>query len=329
METHAAQKMGRPLPAAGLGSAFARAMRSDLQLTGLAGAVIAVVIVGAIASPQFLTLDNMLNVARQGSIVALLGLAVTISLIAGIVDFSIGAVLALTSVLIGITTHQAPVVTLALLLAVVLGVGLVKALLVAFLGLESLITTLGIALVLEGVAFAVSDQQLVPVTHDGWRWLGSAELAGIPASLLTVAIVAGGAYVALRWTVYGRYLYATGGNRLAAEIAGVPTRRVMLGALLATTAIAALAGILFVGRVAAGDPGVGTSFALDAVVVAVLGGASLFGGRGGVVGLILAAALIALMFNLFTLLNLPTHWQMIVRGTILVGAISLDVFRRR
>lgn len=304
-------------------------LRRDLQITGLAGAVAMMVIVGIVTSPVFLTATNLLNVARQGSIVALLGLAVTVCLIAGIVDFTIGAVLALGSVGIALTAGGNPLETIALLVGLVIAIGAVKAFLIAFLELESLITTLGIALALEGAAFAWSDQQLVPVSDAGWRWLGSGEVAGIPASLLTVAAAAIVAGLVLRRTVWGKYLYATGSNPIAARIAGVPTRSVMLGALLVATALSVLAAVVFVGRVAAGDPGVGTGFALDAVVVAVLGGASLFGGRGSVIGLLLAATLLALMFNVFTLLGLETHWQMVARGAILVSAISLDVLRRR
>lgn len=145
-------------------------------------------------------------------------------------------------------------------------------------------------------------------------------------TLLGVVAVTG---VVLRLTVWGKYLYAAGANPVAAELAGIRVRRVQLVALVVTTALAVLAGVLFVGRVAAGDPGIGTSLALDAVVVAVLGGASLFGGKGSPLGLLLAALLLGVVFNLFNILNLPPYWQMIARGTILVGAVSIDGIAQR
>lgn len=305
-----------------------RLAAADLQLVGLAVTIGAILVVGAITSPHFLTSGNMLNVGRQVSIVALLGLAVTIGLITGVIDFSVGAVLALTAVLVALTADGPMLATIALLLAVIAAVGLVKGVLLAYLGLGSLITTLGIALVIDGIARGVSNSRLVPVSSQDWRFLGSRDIAGFPASVLTVAAVFILAAFLMHSTVWGKYIYAAGANPLAARIAGVPVRRVKLAALTISTLIAALAGVLFVGRVAGGDPNVGTAMSFDALVVAVLGGASLRGGRGSVLGVVLAAVLIGLMFNLFTLLNLPTYWQMIARGCIIVGAISLDAVRR-
>lgn len=301
----------------------------NLQLVGLGVTIVLILIVGAILSPYFLTSDNLLNVGRQVSIVALLGLAVTISLITGVIDFSVGSVLALTSVLVALNADESMIVPVALVLVMIAAASLVKGVLLAYLGLGSLITTLGLALVIDGFALGVSDSRLVPVFSEEWRFLGSGDIAGIPASVLTAAVVFLVAGFFMRSTVYGKYVYATGANPLASRIAGVPVRRVRLAALTATTAIAALAGVLFVGRVAGGDPNVGVAMSFDAVVVAVLGGASLRGGRGSVLGVLLAAILIGLMLNLFTLLNLPTYWQMVARGCILVGAISLDVAPRR
>lgn len=301
----------------------------DLQVLGLAIALVAVAGAGMMASPFFLTGDNILNVCRQAAIVALLGLAVTLALIAGIVDFSVGATLALTSVVVALLQERSAGLTLAVLAVMVLGLGLVKGLLVAYVRLESLITTLALALVLDGIAFAISDQQIIPVASRGWRWPGAGTVLGVPAPVVILALAAAVTHVVLRRTVYGKFLYATGGNALAAEIAGVRTRRVQTQVLLASAAIACLAGVVFTGRIAAGDPTVGTAQTLDAVVVAVLGGASLFGGKGSVPGLLLAALLIAFVFNVFNLLSLPLYWQLIARGGILLGAISIDVFRKR
>lgn len=327
-----------PAAAAGAADAGVQVARADrvrrivsrnLNTAGLAAVLLVVCAYGAVASDVFLTSNNFLNIIRQAAITALLGLGVTIALIAGRLDFSVGAVTALTSVLIGLRTDENVVVTVLIIVGMVIALGAAKGVLTSYLRLESLITTLGLALMLDGIAFAASDQQLVPVTSSGWRWLGSAEVYGIPVPVITLLSVVAVTSVILRLTVWGKYLYASGANPVAAELAGVRVRRVQLIALVVATALAALAGVLFVGRVAAGDPGIGTSLALDAVVVAVLGGASLFGGKGSPLGLLLAALLLGVVFNLFNILNLEPYWQMIARGLILVGAVSIDGIARR
>lgn len=313
----------------GRGRAVAAWLGADLHRTGLISAILGVAVVGTVTSPYFLMANNLLNVARQATVVALLGLAVTAALIVGIVDFSVGATLALASVVIGLTGDGPMLVTVGWLVLIALVLTAVKAALLAYGRMETLITTLGLALAIDGVAFAVSGQQLIPVSSSGWRYLGNASLFGAPVAVLLLIGVAGIFSLLLRRTVLGRELFAVGNNEEAAEIAGVRTARVKSWALLAATTLAIVAAVVFAGRIAAGDPAVGTDLTLDAVVVAVLGGASLFGGRGSVLGLLMAAILMALIFNVFNLLSLPIYWQMIARGAILVGAVSLDVFKRR
>ena len=313
----------------GFGRGVVSYLGQDLHRTGLVGAIVTVAIVGTVTSPYFLVANNLLNVARQATVVAILGLAVTAALIVGIVDFSVGATLALSSVVIGLTGNGPVVVTIGWLVLIAVALTAVKAALLAYGRMESLITTLGLALALDGFAFAASGQGLVPVSSAGWRYLGNASLLGVPVAVLLLVTVTAVFSLLFRRTVLGREMFAVGNNEEAAEIAGVRTARVKTWALFAATTLAMIAAVVFAGRIAAGDPAVGTGQTLDAVVVAVLGGASLFGGRGSVLGLMMAAILMALFFNVFNLLNLAIYWQMIARGTILVGAVSLDVFRRR
>jgi ribose/xylose/arabinose/galactoside ABC-type transport system permease subunit len=311
------------------GVGIRRCLTRNPNTTGLAVVLVALLIVGTFSSNFFLTSTNLLNVVRQASITALLGLGVTLALIAGKIDFSVGSIAALASVVIGLRSGADAWLTIVVLVALVVVFGVVKGILTSYFHLESLITTLGLALVLDGISYAASKQQLVPVTDRPWRWLGSAEVGGVPVVVITLLVVVLLTSGVLKLTVWGKYLYAAGANPRAAEIAGVRVRRVQLGALVAATALAVLAGVVFVGRVSAGDPTIGTSLALDAIVVAVLGGASLFGGRGSPLGLLLAALLLGVVFNLFNLLNLHSYWQMVARGVILVGAVSMDGLSRR
>ena len=316
-------------PAQGRGNSLVIWVSRNRQLAGLILSIVVVLVVGSVTSDVFLTKSNFYLVSSQTAITALLGVAVTIGLVAGVIDFSVGAIVAVSTVIIAQNAGESFVLTVLLLMLLVLIVTLVKGVLLSYLGLETFIATLALSLVIEGIAVGMSEGQSIPVNESTWLALGSSDVLGMPVAPILVLAFAFILAFVMRSTVWGKALYATGGNPIAAEIAGIRTRRVKTQALAICTGLAVIAGVLFVGRVGSADPHTGTQLTLDAIVVAVLGGASLFGGRGRVLGALLGAVLLGLLFNLFILLNMPQYSQMIIRGIILIAAISLDAARRR
>ncbi len=301
-----------------------RRLLETVQQWGLGAALVALIAVGSVTSPYFLTLGNIVNILRQTAVLGLLAMGVTLALISGALDFTVGSMVALVSILIGRLQGEPMGGVFLLILVVAVAVGLLNGLLIARLRLESFIVTLGLSLAVEGIAHLTSHSQTIPVTTAAWRYFGAASLAGMPVPILIFVAMAVLLHLVLSHTVFGRSLYAVGGNEVAARIAGIMTGRVKMVALVGSAIIAAIAGIVFTGRVATGDPTVGTVMALDAVVIAVLGGASLHGGKGTMAGAVIAALLLSVLFNVFNMLNFPVYVQMMTRGVLLVAAIALQ-----
>jgi ribose/xylose/arabinose/galactoside ABC-type transport system permease subunit len=287
-------------------------------------ALFILLIVGTLSSPYFFTPNNMMNVLLQASVVGLLAMGLTIVLITGSLDFTVGAVVALTSVTVGLMQESSIWLTVLVLLCIAIGVGLVNSFVVSKLRLEALIATLSISLVIDGIALFISNSQTIPISTSFWRTLGTGSLFGIPLPVIIFILVGLLLYFLLSRTVLGRYLYATGGNPTASKMSGIPIQKIQIIAFLLSSLIAVLAGIIFAGRISSGDPGVGLTMTLDAVIIAVLGGAMLTGGKGSIQGAIAGALVITVLFNIFNLLSFPVYAQNIARGIIMIGAIAMQ-----
>ncbi len=277
----------------------------------------------------FTTTNNLLNIVRQTAIIATMAVAMTFVIAAGQIDLSVGAVAGLSSVTTAMTIERfGPVAGIAAGLLTGIIVGGVNGLLVTRLVIPSFLVTLGMMGVARGVAMWITDTAPVPILDDLYNnMFGSGEVGPIPSLLIWIVVVTAIGYVVLRKTAYGRQVLATGGNEPAARFSGVDTRRIGLLVLTVSGAVAALAGMLYAGRLHSGRFQWGEGDELSVIAAVVLGGTSLFGGSGSVMGSVLGALLIGVVNNGLILMGLETSQQVIIRGAIIILAVALA--RRR
>lgn len=286
-------------------------------------------VLAATLPDTFLTAGNLTNVLRQNSFTAVLAVGMTLTILTGGIDLSVGAVVALAGVLAAFVTANGGGVGLAIYDGVALGatVGLVNAALVTIVRIPPFLASLGVMLIVRAIAFKWTGGETVRMPDDASAPFG-ALMDGLAPVGIMLAVVALGWFV-LDWTPFGRHVYAVGGNAEAARLAGIRVRRVLTGVYLLCGALAGLAGVMVASRLGAGDPRTGVSFELDAVAASVVGGTSLFGGRGSVLGTLAGVFFIGMLGNGLNLYGVESYNQQIVKGVVLLAATSLDLWRGR
>lgn len=273
----------------------------------------------------FLSANNLLNILRQTAIVAIMAMAMSFVLSAGEIDLSVGAIAGLTSVVAGMALMQYGIVAGVVAgLALGLLVGAVNGGLTAYLNIPSFLVTLGMMGIARGVGMWVSGTSPVPVIDDTFIFaFGSGNIGPVPVLVIWVAALGALAHVALRKTPFGRQVMAAGGNPIAARYSGVNVRKVKFQVLLLTGLAAAIAGMLYAGRLQSGRFQLGEGDELSVIAAVVLGGTSLFGGRGTVIGSIVGALLIGVINNGLILAGLEYSQQLIARGALIILAVAI------
>jgi ribose transport system permease protein len=295
---------------------------------GILLALLILIGVGALLSPNFLTASNLANVSRQGSIVGILAIGMTFVILTAGIDLSVGSILGLVAIsFAGAMAMDVPW-PLAILIALAIGggTGAINGLGITRGGLQPFIMTLGMLVIARGVTLTIADGRPIRAGDDAASiaWIGSGEVFGVPVPLLLFAGIATASWFTLRWTPFGRQIYAVGDNPEAARLSGIPIDRVVFSAYVISGLCAAVAALIVVSRLAAAEPTQGTGFELDAIAIVVIGGTSLFGGEGGVAGTVVGAAVVAAMNNLLNLLGVSPFSQQIVKGLIILGAVFLE-----
>jgi ribose transport system permease protein len=297
-----------------------------------AGALIVVFILLSIVSPDFLTANNLFNIGVQAAVTAVIGVGMTLVIITAGIDLSVGSVAALAGI-IGVSSMVSlgfpPF--LAILVGVLTGVatGLINGFLVSVANLNPFIATLGMLSAARGLTFVSSEGQAVFATEESFRLFGQGEIASIPVPIIALVLVAVAGHIVLTRTRLGRYAYAIGSNREAARLSGIPVRRYVGLVYVISGALAGLGGMIAASRVFSGQPNYGTGLELDVIAAVVIGGASLFGGQGTIVGTLIGAFLIALIRNGSVLLDVNLFYQQIIIGVVIWLAVYWDQFRRR
>lgn len=279
----------------------------------------------------FLTTDNLTNVLRASSIELIAALGMTVAMVAGQVDLSVGSMLAVVGVA-SVTVYNATgsvLVTVLAGLAVGVVVGLVNGLLVTRLGINAIITTLGMMAVLRGIGYLTTNARAVQTEGDTLRQIGVGYLGPVPIPVVIALGVVLLTYFLLSRTVLGRYLYAVGGNPEAARSAGLPVNRIYIIAFVVVALAAALAGLVTVGRLDSFQPTIGIGFELSVIAAVILGGTRLSGGEGTVSGTVLGVLILGALNNGLVLLDVNTFWQEVVRGTVIILAVAIDEYRKR
>ncbi|WP_206311582.1 ribose ABC transporter permease [Streptomyces sp. DASNCL29] len=298
---------------------------------GVAIALIVLVALFALVAPYFLTVVNLLDVARQISVTAILGAGLTFVIMTAGIDLSVGSAVGVTAfAAVSLTLNGAPA-PLALAVALLAGfaVGLINGVLVAKLGLAAFIVTLAALTYLRGVTYVGTGGTTMFSTHLSYSVLGQGSILGIPVPILVMAAVFAIGWYVLERTVFGRWVHAVGGNAEAARLAGIPVRRVLVTVYVISGLCAGIGGILSSAKLQSAVPDLGTGYELSAIAAVVLGGTSLMGGRGSLIGTLVGAAIIGVLVNGLTLLDVSSFYQQIIQGVVIVMAVGLDRLRTR
>lgn len=283
----------------------------------------------SIKSPFFFGWNNFLNILTAMAVIGVLAAPATLLLVAGQFDLSVGSGIAFVSVIM-VQTDVHHATTLAVLLAVLAGMalGVLNGLLVTVVGVNALITTLGTLAMMSGFAKVISSGQTIVL--NGFGGIGTARPFGnIPVPVLIFVGVVALFWFVMRYTVYGRSMYAIGANPVAARLAGIRSRRLIFLGFVLSGSCVALGGLINVSQLGAATPLAGLGYELSVVTAVILGGASLAGGRGTILGTALGLLIIGILNNGLILLNVDPFYQQVAQGMLLIAAVSFDQLRIR
>jgi ribose transport system permease protein len=294
-----------------------------------------VIVIGAIllslASPVFFSRINIENLLYSSTIIAVVAIGEAFVILVAGIDLSVGAVLALSSVLcVGLSINQGLPIWLSALIALGTGagIGLINGLTVTMLRIPALIATLAMMSIARGVAFIYSGGRNIAPVPAIFADIQAARVFGVPVVILFTIVLVLLSHFVLSRTRFGRSIYATGGNAVAARLAGIRTNRIIIGAYVISGVAAAIGGLMITARLEAGAATAGFGYELTVISAVVIGGVSLFGGEGKMGAVLLGVLLLALVQNAINLLNVPPNYDYVVSGLVIAAAATLDVYRR-
>ena len=292
--------------------------------------LVLMVIVFASMTDVFLTQRNLVNILQQSSINACIAIGMTLVIISGGIDLSVGPVAALAAVLSGTLLMAGyPVfVVIGAALAIGLICGMINGALIAYAGLQPFIVTLGTLSLFRALALIYTGGNPVLGLPNGFRQIFSSYIYGLPVPVIVVGVLAVVATVLLKKTPLGEYILAVGGNEEAARVSGVPIERTKVVTYMMSGGLASLAAVILMARLGAAEPTLGNLWELEAIAASAIGGASLMGGKGSIVGTILGAVVLGAMRNGLTLLNVQAFYQLLATGIIIILAMLVDRLAR-
>ncbi|MGE5582297.1 MAG: ABC transporter permease [Bacillota bacterium] len=307
-------------------------LKNILNKLGALLGLIVIMVILAIASPYFFTVRNLMNVAQQSAINALVASGMLLAILSAGIDLSVGSVLALSICITGILIkffNINPVLGFILGIASGALLGLINGLLLTKLRLpHPFISTLGTMNIARGLALIITGASPISGFPEWIQFIGAGYIGAIPFSFVLVAIVVVIFYFFLTRTTLGRHIYAVGGNKEAARLSGINTDRVLIWIYTISGFMAALGGIVLMGRVNAAYPLAGLQYELDAIAAVIIGGASFMGGIGTIWGTLIGAMIIAVIRNGLNLLGIAADMQTVIIGVVIIGAVYIDVLRR-
>lgn len=305
-----------------------RARAASLLLRqGALVALLAVCIFGTIRYAPFATPENLLNVLRQNSMLGMVALGMTLVILTGGIDLSVGAMLAVAGIVAAMLTGEGTFIAVAGGLGAGAALGLINGLVITKARMQPFIVTLAMMIAARGVALGVTGENSVRVDRaaTGFIWLGRGDVAGVPVPVILAALAYLIGWLMLRYTRFGRSIFAAGDHQDAARLLGVKVDRVLIATYALSGLLAGLAGIVLAARLGAGQPVAGMGWELDAIAAVVVGGTLLSGGQGGVGFTVVGVLLLGVIFNLFNLEGTITPWwQGVLRGVFLLGVVVIQ-----
>jgi len=309
-------------------------------------ALIAIVVVFSLMSPNYFTVNNFLIMISHVAIFGLLAIGMLLVILNGGIDLSVGSTLGLAGVVAGFLMQGVtlpslgvivyPSVWVVVVLTCLLGaaVGALNGVLIAYLRVPAFVATLGVLYVARGVALLMTNGLTYAnlggrpdLGNTGFEWLGFNRLAGIPIGGIVLFVFALVCYVLLTRTAFGRWLYSSGGNERAAELSGVPVKRVKIMVYVLSGVCAAVAGLVLSSQLTSAGPTAGSTYELTAIAAVVIGGAALTGGRGTVIGTMLGAFVIGFLSDGLVIIGVSAYWQTVFTGVVIVAAVLLNTLK--
>ncbi len=293
-------------------------------------ALLFLIVVVSFLNPNFFTVDNLMNILRQTSVNAIIAVGMTLVILTGGIDLSVGSVLALCGAfaasLIAIEVPVLIAIPTALFSGAALGA--LSGFIIAKGKVQAFIATLVTMTLLRGVTMVYTDGRPISTgftdTADAFAWFGTGYMFGIPVPVWLMAIVFAAVWYLLNHTRFGRYVYASGGNESATRLSGINVDKVKIGVYSICGVLAALAGVIVTSRLSSAQPTAGMGYELDAIAAVVVGGTSLLGGRGKIMGTLIGALIIGFLNNALNLLDVSSYYQMIAKAVVILLAVLVD-----
>ncbi|HCH01362.1 MAG TPA: ribose ABC transporter permease [Vibrio sp.] len=293
-------------------------------------ALIFLIVVVSFLNPNFFTVDNILNILRQTSVSAIIAVGMTLVILTAGIDLSVGSVLALCGAFAAsLIAMEVPVliaVPTALLAGAILGG--ISGVIISKGKVQAFIATLVTMTLLRGVTMVYTDGRPISTgftdVADNFAWFGTGYTLGIPVPVWIMVFVFAAAWYVLNHTRFGRYVYALGGNESATRLSGINVDRVKIGVYAICGLLSALAGLIVTSRLSSAQPTAGMGYELDAIAAVVVGGTSLMGGRGRIMGTLIGALIIGFLNNALNLLDVSSYYQMIAKAVVILLAVLVD-----
>lgn len=304
-------------------------LREFIKKTGILWVMVALVIIMSMISPTFFTSRNLINVVKQASITSIIGVGMTFVLITGGIDLSVGSVMALSGTLaasVAVADKNMPIAVV-LLAGTALGTlcGLINGIGVSYIGFPPFIMTLGMMTIARGIPLVYTNGTPIFGLSDAFNALANTMLFGIPTLVYYMVVISIIGYIILSKTVLGRQIYGIGGNEEAARLSGVPVAKLKMLVYVFSGFLSGVAGILICSRITSGNGTVAEGYEMNAISAAVIGGVSMTGGSGSVLGMVVGAMILTIIQNSFDIMGVNSFYQDIIKGIIILLAVFLDL----
>jgi ribose transport system permease protein len=306
--------------------------RPSFRESGVLGVLIGLCIIASIISPSFLQHENLINILRQISIIGIISVGMTFVILTAGIDLSVGSIIGVVGVICADMLNKGMPIPAVMIIGLLLGavMGAINGLGITMGKIPAFIMTLGMMVAGRGIAMTYSNGQPTSLgkAASKFHWLGSGDWLGIPVPIWIFLIIITLAAITLKYSTFGRNIFAIGDNREAARLSGINVGLVECAVYTLSGLLAGLTALVLISRLTVGDPTSGGGMELDAIAMVVIGGTSLFGGEGGVLGTIIGGAIIVVIGNILNLSGISPFTQQIVSGAIIICAVLLERFKK-
>jgi ribose transport system permease protein len=308
------------------------AMLSKPEVTVGLALIILCIVLTLVRPDTFLTVRNIFNILRQSSLIAILAVGMSMIIITGGIDLSVGSLIAISAAF-GTSLHRtyglSPILVLLAILLMGTACGTINGLLVSKAGIPPFIVTLGMLSIANGGALLITNGSPISYQPTWISVFGGGYVGPVPVSVMVMATIVLVGFVFLNNTLTGRNIYSIGNSLKAANLSGVPVDKTVTMAYSITGFFAGICGLLLIGQMNSADPSFGKGYELDVIAACVIGGISLSGGEGNVLGVVIGALLMGVLKNMFVLLAVSGYWQTIIIGSVIIGAVAIDSIRKK